>query len=260
MCNTTIKTISKVPVNRIRPLLGDLISPYQTTFVKGRQAADNVILLQEILHNMTRKKGKKGQFVVKIDLLKAYDPLESSFVRKCLQHFNLPQNVINIIMACITTTSFSTIVNGCKSKSFSASRGIRQGDPLSPFLFILCLEYLSFLISKECLKQSWKPVSVSRGGQTISYCFFADDILLYGILDDSTPQVILRIFQHFSEVSGLQVNPLKSVIHFSNNCKQENRMSICQLLNFTEGDSLGKYLGFPISAKKTQKGGLQIYN
>jgi hypothetical protein len=149
MCNRVYKIISKIIVHRIRPFLSNLVSPLQTAFVKGRRWLNNVIITQEILHSMKYKKGKGGWMVLKLDLKKAYDQLEWSFVREVLIHFNFPSSLFNIIMSCISSASVSILFNGGKLEPFNPSRGLRQGDPLSPYIFILCLEYLGFMIHEK---------------------------------------------------------------------------------------------------------------
>lgn len=89
-CNTIYKIVSKVLVARLRPLLGNLISPLQTTFVQGRRGTDNAIIAQELIHTISRKKGKTGFMAIKINLEKAYDKLEWGFIKFMLNRINLP--------------------------------------------------------------------------------------------------------------------------------------------------------------------------
>ena len=119
LCNFVYKIISKVLVARIRPLLNNLISPIQTAFVPGRRGVDNVIIAQELLYTMDRMKGREGYIAVKVDLEKAYDRLEWSFIHKVLQAFRFPNNIIKLIMSCISTSSLSILVNGCALDPFS---------------------------------------------------------------------------------------------------------------------------------------------
>ena len=118
---------------------------------------------------MDRKKGKSGCMAIKIDLEKAYDRLEWSFIYKILQVFHFPQNIIKLIMSCVSFTNISILVNRGKLDSFAPSRGIRQGDPLSPYLFILCMEYLSYLIEEKCIDGNWTPIKASCGNVGISH-------------------------------------------------------------------------------------------
>ena len=112
-------------IAKIRPLLNNLISLIQTTFVPGRRGVDNVVIAQELLYTMDRMKGKEGYIAVKVDLEKAYDRLEWSFIHKVLQAFRFPDNIIKLIISCISTSSLSILVNGCALDPFNPSRGIR---------------------------------------------------------------------------------------------------------------------------------------
>ena len=165
LCNTIYKVITKIIVGRIRPLLDKRISPVQATFVLGRRGLDNTIIAQELIHSLDKKKKKKGKggfMATKVDLAKAYDRIEWSFIHKVLKAFHFPQSLIELIMSCVTTTNISILFNGSKLNSFKPSRGIRQGDPFSPYLFILCMEYLGALIEKECIAKRWIPMKASR--------------------------------------------------------------------------------------------------
>ena len=97
LCNTVYKMVSKILVNIIRPLLPALISPMQSAFLEGRRGSDNVIIAQKLIHSLKNRRGKDGYMVIKIDLKKAYDHLEWSFIKMVLEHFNFPSNIINLI-------------------------------------------------------------------------------------------------------------------------------------------------------------------
>ena len=93
-----------------------------------------------------RKRGKQGYMAIKVDLERKFNRMEWSFIHKVLQAFKFPQNLIRMIMSCVTTARISILFNGGALEPFTPSRGLRQGDPLSPYLFILCMEYLGHLI------------------------------------------------------------------------------------------------------------------
>ena len=101
------KIVTKIIVARLRPHLDKLVSPLQTAFVPGRKGIDNAIIVQEVIHTISKKKGRVGYMALKIDLEKAYDKLEWSFIRDMLIRVNLPADLIKVIMSCISTVSTS---------------------------------------------------------------------------------------------------------------------------------------------------------
>ena len=107
---------------------------------------DNAIIVQEIIHSMEKTKGRGGYMALKIDLEKVYDKLEWSFIRDTLLRFNLPKNLIELIMSCILSVATSILFNGGALDTFMPTGGIRQGDPLSPYIFIMRMDYLGQLI------------------------------------------------------------------------------------------------------------------
>ena len=125
LCNTIYNVVTKIIVGHIRPLLDKLISPNQTAFVPGRQGLDNIVVAQELIHSLDKKKGKVGLMAIKVDLVKAYDRLECSFIQKILQVFCFPNEMIKLIMSCVSTITISILINGGKSNSFKPTRGIR---------------------------------------------------------------------------------------------------------------------------------------
>lgn len=140
--NDSYKVITKLLAHRIRDYLPRLVGPAQCAFVPRRRSHDNIVVAQEIFHSMRSKKGKKGWMAIKIDLEKAYDRLEWDFIKETLEDIGFPTSTIELIWWCISSPSIRILWNGEALDKFQPSRGIRQGDPLSSYLFVLSLERL----------------------------------------------------------------------------------------------------------------------
>ncbi|KAL5563053.1 hypothetical protein UlMin_032800 [Ulmus minor] len=149
VCNVIYKVISKLLAERLTPFLARLICPTQGAFVPGWSIHDNSVIIQEVIHAMKRKKGSKGWMGLKIDLQKAYDRLSWQFLAKVLKAFGFHSVWIHRVITCISTARLTLMLNGAPAHNFSPKRGLRQGDPLSPYLFILAMEVLSRLINQK---------------------------------------------------------------------------------------------------------------
>ena len=139
---------------------------------------------------------------IKIDLEKAYDKLEWSFIRQMFFRINLPRNLINLIMSCVSSVFTSILFNGGALEPFFPSRGIRQGDPLSPYLFIICSDFLGKLIEEKCSSNQWTPVKSSKNGLAFSHLMFADDLVLFAKANDTNCHTIRSILNTFFSISG----------------------------------------------------------
>jgi hypothetical protein len=112
-------------------------------------------------------------------MAKAYNRVEWDFLEATMQAMGFPHNIINIIMRCARTVSFSFLINGIPSHKFSPQRGLRQGDPLSPYLFIICADVLSSLLTNAQINKKIKWVKIAQGAPEITHLFFADDSLMF---------------------------------------------------------------------------------
>ena len=244
LCNVLYKIITKVLVNRLRPFIPELISSMQSGFVHGRNTQDNSILAQEIMHYMKKSKDKKGMVAYKIDLEKAYDRVDWHFLRVMLGKFGFPEPMVELIMFCVSSSSLSILWNGVKLPSFSPARGLRQGDPLSPYLFILCMEGLSALIQNKVEAGLWKPVKVSRDGPRISHLLFADDVLLFSKATVSNVRLLCDTLDMFCKMSRLKVNTFKSRAMCSYLVSRQRRELFHGISSIRFVSELGRYLGF----------------
>ena len=152
LCNSVYKIITKVIVARLRPHLDQVVNPLETAFVPNRRGTDNAIIVQELIHTISKAKGKEWYMAIKINLEKAYDKMEWSFIRATLMRINLPQDLIKLIMSCVTSVSTSILFNRGTLESFHPSKGIRKGDPLSPYLFIICMDSRVNQLRKSAVK------------------------------------------------------------------------------------------------------------
>lgn len=238
--------ISKILVHRIKPFLPSLISPMQAAFLEGRRSSDNVIISQELIHSLKSRKGKDGYIVVKINLEKAYDLLEWSFIKMVLEHFNFPKNIINLIMSCIATTLTLILFNGSKLDPFQPSRGIRQGDPLSLYLVLLCMEFLEAQITNICEEKKWDKIKASKNGLSFSHIFFADDLMLFTKANSKNCEAIIEVLDNFCNLARQKVSLGKFHIYFSNNVTRRRKRNICRKTGINVTNDLGRYLGSPL--------------
>lgn len=156
-------------------------------------------------------------------------------------------------MACVSSTSLAVLVNGCPTQFFKPSRGIRQGDPLSPYLFIICMDYLSVLITEAVKSKLWLPISISKHGPGFSHLLFADDIILFSQVDKKSIQSIHNILTLFSNLSGQKISLAKSRIYCSKNTTTSQKRLLSASFNFPITENLGKYLGFPLVSSTLKK-------
>ena len=134
--------------NILKPLLPTLVSVEQFGYVEGRQILDKIIQVHEVVHSLTSN--RKAGMIMQLDLAKSYDKLNWTYIRSVVIAFGLDHNSVRWVMALVTSSRFSILVNGSPSETFIPSRGLRQGYPLSPFLFILMMEGLGQSIKHAC--------------------------------------------------------------------------------------------------------------
>lgn len=244
LCNVLIRIVSKVLANRLKPCLETLISDKQSAFIEGRLLTDNALIAFEVNHYMKRlTQGKNGVAGLKIDISKSYDRLEWGFIRNMMHKFGFNEVWCNRIMGLITSVSYSFVHNGSVFGDVVPQRGVRQGDPISPYVYILCAEGLSSIIRRNEDVGLLHGCVIARGAPAISHLLFADDCYFFFRTTKSEANVMKRILSRYEEVSGQMINNTKSTVTFSPNTSEEDKKEVCEQLGVSGVQKPGNYLG-----------------
>lgn len=196
---------------------------------------------------------QKAESLLKLDLEKAYDRIRWDFLEDTLLAARLPETWIRWIMRCVEGPDMNILWNGEMTQTFKPARGLRQGDPMSPYLFVLCLEQLCHQIERATLTKEWKPISLSRGGPMLSHLCFADDLILFAQASVAQIKVIRKMLETFCHASGQKVSLEKSKIFFSDNVSRDLAKSISDESGIEVTRDLEKYFGMPILHKRINK-------
>ena len=246
LCNVLCKLVAKVLPNRMKNVLCRLISPSQVAFVPGRFITDNILLVSEVLHCLKRHtRGRIGDVALKLDISKAYDRVDWGFLQFMLCKMGFAEQWISWLMLCILTVEYSMLFNGTVVGLVVPGRGLRQGCPLSPYLFIVCVEELSAMIRDSEVRGALHGCSVCRNAPSISHPFFVNDSYLFFKSSLAEAEVVHDILLRFEQVSGQAVNYGKYEVMFSSNIRTDKQNEIIGMLGVevTHGNSY--YLGLP---------------
>ncbi|KAL2921482.1 hypothetical protein RDABS01_012973 [Bienertia sinuspersici] len=247
LCNTVYKIIAKCMVGRLKRVLPNLVGENQNAFVPGRQITDNCLLANEMLHLLkTRKRGRNYLGILKVDLRKAYDRIRWDFLEKVLVSMNFPAVWVGWIMECVTTVKYAILVNGSPTKEFTPSAGLRQGDPISPYLFILCMEVLSKRMETLQGENLLKGIAVNRNRERISHLFFANDALFSFEASPESCSELRSTLEDFCAISGEMINYKKSHVQFNRNTPLKFVRYMRKPLRVRSQEKMGTYLGCPM--------------
>ncbi|KAL2935618.1 hypothetical protein RDABS01_018736 [Bienertia sinuspersici] len=202
LCNVVYKIISKLLANRLKTILPNLISDHQSAFVR-RLITDNVLVAFEIFHAMKRRnKGKEGIVAMKLDMSKAYDRVEWSFLEQVMKKMGFGAEWIRRVIDCVASVSYSVKWNGKVEGNIIPSRGLKQGDPISPYLFLLCAEAFISLLTKATEGGRIHGARVCREAPRVSHLFFADDSILFTRATLQECSTIAEIISLYERASG----------------------------------------------------------
>lgn len=245
LCNVIYRIIVKTVANRLKLILNHIISPTQSAFVPNRLIIDNIIIGYECLHKIRISKGKKhGIVALKLDVSKAYDRVEWKFLQCTLEKIGFSSKFVRLIMRCITTPSFSVLINGVAKGLIKPQRGLRQGCPLSPYLFILCAEVFSNLLSQAEMNKHIHGIKFGKE-LSITHLLFADDSLIFVRATKEDCWSLKGVFDCYTNASGQIFNFEKSSMFFSQNTKHELISVIKDTFQLPVVSRHEKYLGLP---------------
>ncbi|XP_020270848.1 uncharacterized protein LOC109846037 [Asparagus officinalis] len=227
--------------------MGSIVNEAQSAFVKGRQISNNILLAHELIKNYGRKH-LLPRVMINIDIRKAFDYISWNFIQDILTDMGFPLVFVKWIICCISTPNYSISLNGSLHGFFKGERGLRQGDPLSSYIFILGMEYLTRMLNllKDDKNFKFHPKCKNLN---ITHLVFADDLLLFCKGDPYSVNRLYQCVEYFGACSGLEANPAKCSIFYSG-VSDETKHEISNSLGFPEGSLPIRYLGLPLISKR----------
>ena len=178
---------------------------------------------------------------IKLNMSKAYDRVEQGFIEQVMKKLGLHESWIYLIMRCITSVSYFVLINGVTYGNIIPLRGLRQGDLLSSYLFLLCADVFSSLISKAVRNQLMSGFSICK----ITYLFFANDSLLFCTANGQECQQLIEILRLYESAFGQKINTNKFSVLFSANTEEEKKNEILEILEPMQDSQHSKYLDLP---------------
>ncbi|WMV38581.1 hypothetical protein MTR67_031966 [Solanum verrucosum] len=245
------KIIAKLITDRMKTVMGRLINEHQMAFLKDRQIMDASLLSNELVDS--RVKQKIPGILCKLDIEKTYDHVNWNYLFKVLSDMGFGRKWVNWIKFCVSTVKFSIIINGSPEGFFQSQRGLRQGDPMSPFLFLLAMEGLNYMVRKA------NELGWIRGfgaytnivnNMEITHLLYADDSLVFCGAEVSQIRHLRAILTIFEAISGLHVNWQKSSLFPVN--QVNNMQGLADNLGCQVAFLPTKYLGMPLGAKNKE--------
>uniref|UniRef100_A0A8C0UC45 Reverse transcriptase domain-containing protein n=1 Tax=Cyanistes caeruleus TaxID=156563 RepID=A0A8C0UC45_CYACU len=245
LSNFINKIVSKILSLRLAPILPRIISPNQSGFIKGRSISENIMLAQEIVQGI-KKPNRGANVVIKLDMAKAYDRVSWSFTCLMMRRMGFGETFIDMVWRTMSNNWYSVIVNGTRYGFFHSTRGLKQGDPLAPSLFILGAELLSQMLNNLTHDQFFNGFYMERRGPQITHLSFADDVIIFTSGCKTSLLKIMKVLQNYELASGQQINKNKSHFMTASSVFHYTNRRIHRLTGFTRKDSPITYLGCPL--------------
>jgi hypothetical protein len=246
LCNVVYKIVAKVLANRLKKVLPHVISKTQNAFVPGRLISDNILIAFKTLHHMHQmRQGQQGYMALKLDMSKAYDRVEWVFLEKIMLTMGFHRKWVPLMMECVRFVSYFVLINGEPKGYFHSSRGLRQRDPISPYLFLLCAKGLHALLTRATVSRQLQGLSISRGGPKLTHLFFADDCVLFCRATIMECNTILDILRRYERALVQQINQDKTTLFFSASTASITQEEIKNALQLPDIKHYETYLGLP---------------
>lgn len=211
----------------------------------------------ELIHHMQRKGAREeGEIALKLDISKAYDMVDWRFLKERMRVMGFNQRWVSWIMMCVTTVTYEFCFNGTSVGPIQPTRGLRQEDPLSPYLFLLCVEGLSNSLSTAANEGPIHGARICNAAPTVTHLLFADDSFLFFCANHVETETIKNLLNAYEKVSGQSVNFQKSGIHFSSDVKQQIKTELSNILGVTNNLHDSKYLGLSSLVGRYKKKGV----
>nr|GEX57649.1 hypothetical protein [Tanacetum cinerariifolium] len=237
------KVIAKVLANRLKVVIPKIISNSQSAFIEGRQILDGVLIANEVLSHI--KKMKKKMLLFKVDFEKAFNSINWNFLDNILNQMNFRDKWRWWIRGCLKSARVSVLVNESPTQEFNMEKGLRQGDPLSPFLFIIIVEALYVAILEASYSGLYKGIELGPNNENILLLQHADDLLFFGDWSVTNAKNLIRILKHFQQASSLRVNLHKSKLYgVGVGSLEVDRMA--RIMSCSYGCLPFVYLGLPV--------------
>ncbi|KAM1981033.1 hypothetical protein ACFX15_037578 [Malus domestica] len=195
---------------------------------------------------------------IKLNMNKVYDRVEWDFLEAVMVHLGFQQIWIAMVMKCVKTVEFSILINGRPGRTFKPTRGLRQGDPLSPYLFLIISEVLSLLISRAVQQGYLEGIKLSTSGPMLSHLLFTDDTLIFLVATNQNCRNLSSLLNAYCRASGQQISLQKSVVYFGVNTPAHLSSELCNILDMPKVEDPGKYLGLPSIWGRSKKEALQF--
>lgn len=233
-------------MKKLKPILPKFILPSQTAFLQNRLLLENTVLAGELVNGYHKAQGPK-RITIKVDIAKAFDTLSWDFLFNC-QGINLPPRLTRWLKACVCTSNFTLGYNGTVHGYFKGRTGLRQGDPLSPYLFVIAMNSLSHLLNKAAADFKFNYHHQCNNAK-LTHLSFADDLLIFIDGSLSSLQAVLQVLKEFENRSGLAVSMQKSSF-FASGLTQAEIDTIQASTGMPIATLPVRYLGVPLNSSK----------